>query len=338
MNSLVSIITPTYNHEKFIAECIESVLAQTYPHWEMIIIDDASTDKTPYIVEEYAKKDERIKFIRHQKNWGIYRLADTYNQALELSKGDYIAILEGDDFWPKNKLETQICYFTIEKESILSHGLVAIVNNRRVKICRYLWKSNIRENIPTGSILKAFLFGENPIFAVTVMLKREWLEKIGGFYPKDMQLTLVDYPTWMELSLYGKFVFIPKIIGFYRKHNFSITSLYPETMWREKIKYLSLYVEKHKNEILGMLGRRYLQNYGCNAFIEVSRLKLLKSQKKEAREFLYEAWRRKRVLPRIERAIKWIILWFSAYGVNIYKFLFNLKNLLKTLNLVILIL
>ncbi len=75
---LISIITPTYNHENFIGECIESVLAQTYPHWEQIIIDDGSTDRTGEIVAQY--NDERIKYIR-QDNIGIWRLRETYNRA-----------------------------------------------------------------------------------------------------------------------------------------------------------------------------------------------------------------------------------------------------------------
>jgi len=105
--SLVSVITPTYNHERFIAQCIESVLAQTYGHWEMIIVDDGSTDHTASIAEEYAKKDHRIKVIR-QANNGIFRLAETYNKALGLANGELIAILEGDDTWQNTKLEIQV--------------------------------------------------------------------------------------------------------------------------------------------------------------------------------------------------------------------------------------
>ena len=73
----VSIITPTYNHEKFIGQCVESVLAQTYPNWEQIIIDDGSTDRTGEIVAQY--KDERVKYIR-QDNLGIWRLSKRVNR------------------------------------------------------------------------------------------------------------------------------------------------------------------------------------------------------------------------------------------------------------------
>jgi len=77
MSKLVSIITPTYNHERYIGECIESVLKQTYKNWEMLIVDDGSSDKTVEIVEKYAAQDSRIKLILHDENYGPYRLKDT---------------------------------------------------------------------------------------------------------------------------------------------------------------------------------------------------------------------------------------------------------------------
>ena len=89
----VSIITPTYNHEKYIEDCIKSVLKQTYEDWEMIIIDDASTDNTVKIAEKYEKEDSRIKLIAHEENYGPYRLYETYNEAFNKSKGQFIAIL-----------------------------------------------------------------------------------------------------------------------------------------------------------------------------------------------------------------------------------------------------
>lgn len=102
---LISIITPNYNCSRFIAETIESVLAQTYANWEMIIVDDCSTDKSYEIALEYAKKDERIKVIRNERNSGA---AFSRNKAIEESKGEYLAFLDSDDIWENNKLEFQL--------------------------------------------------------------------------------------------------------------------------------------------------------------------------------------------------------------------------------------
>lgn len=105
MESLVSIIMPTYNCGKFIAETMDSVINQSYKNWEMIIVDDCSTDNTKEVVEEYIKKDSRIKYHILEKNSGA---AVSRTKAMELAKGKYIAFLDSDDLWTKDKLEKQI--------------------------------------------------------------------------------------------------------------------------------------------------------------------------------------------------------------------------------------
>lgn len=104
-NFLVSIITPVYNSSKYIDQCIESVLSQTYSNWEMIVVNDKSTDNSRAIIEEYVRKDPRIKLFNNEKNMGV---AATRNKALEVSKGRFVAFLDSDDFWAPRKLERQI--------------------------------------------------------------------------------------------------------------------------------------------------------------------------------------------------------------------------------------
>lgn len=113
MKPTVSIITPVYNGEKNIAHTIESVLNQTFKDFEMLIVDDISTDNTAKIVENYRKKDDRIKFFTLQKKGGA---SAARNLALSKAKGQYIAFLDGDDMWKKDKLEKQINF--MQKENI----------------------------------------------------------------------------------------------------------------------------------------------------------------------------------------------------------------------------
>lgn len=103
--NLVSIITPTYNCERFITETIRSVQAQTYQNWEMIVSDDCSTDGTKEIVAPFLEQDSRIKYIRNDHNSGA---AITRNNALRVAKGRWIAFLDSDDLWEPEKLEKQI--------------------------------------------------------------------------------------------------------------------------------------------------------------------------------------------------------------------------------------
>jgi len=114
-NSLVSIITPCYNAESFIADTIESVLAQTYQNWEMIIVDDCSSDKSRDIVERYTKKDIRIQLVKNERNIGV---AKSRNNAISKASGKYIAFLDSDDMWLSRKLEMQLELMKNEKSSM----------------------------------------------------------------------------------------------------------------------------------------------------------------------------------------------------------------------------
>ena len=106
MNELVSIITPSYNTAAYIAETIESVQAQTYTNWEMIIVDDCSTDDTDNVVQAFLS-DTRIKYLKNNQNSGA---AASRNRALREAKGKWIAFLDSDDLWLPDKLEKQISF------------------------------------------------------------------------------------------------------------------------------------------------------------------------------------------------------------------------------------
>ncbi len=112
LNELVSIITPAYNCETTIQETIESVIGQTYTNWEMIIVNDCSTDHTVDVIAKYVKADTRIKLVNLDKNFGA---AYARNTAIKISQGRYIALIDSDDLWKKQKLEKQINYMRKNK-------------------------------------------------------------------------------------------------------------------------------------------------------------------------------------------------------------------------------
>lgn len=111
-DGLVSIIMPAYNSEKYIGETIESVLAQTYQNWELLIVDDCSTDNTPNIVRSYLAKDSRVKYYRLSQNLGA---AAARNKAMYEATGEYMAFLDSDDLWYKEKLQKQTDFMNQEK-------------------------------------------------------------------------------------------------------------------------------------------------------------------------------------------------------------------------------
>ena len=104
IEGLVSIITPCYNGARYLADTIESVLGQTYARWEMVIVDDGSTDDTPGIAKAYAARDRRVQLIR-QQNAGTARAR---NVGMKRAKGQYIALLDADDLWEPDFLEKQL--------------------------------------------------------------------------------------------------------------------------------------------------------------------------------------------------------------------------------------
>lgn len=106
---LVSVIMPCYNMEKYISDTIASVRKQTFPHWELVIVDDASTDRTVDIVKSYQNQDDRIRFFVKPTHSGI---ADTRNQCLKMAQGRYLAFLDSDDVWYPEKLEQQLQFMT----------------------------------------------------------------------------------------------------------------------------------------------------------------------------------------------------------------------------------
>lgn len=284
-NELVSIITPTYNHEKFIGQCIESVLAQTYPHWEQIIIDDGSTDKTGDIIAQY--KDDRIKYLK-QDNIGIWRLRETYNKALSISQGNLIAVLEGDDFWPPDKLEKQVPSFDIS-EVVLSWGKITDTDRNGKTLNIYPKNFKSFEHRRSDEVLRKLLL-ENFIHACTVMCRRDALLSIGGFQ-QPSQAIYVDYPTWLELSLVGEFKAINEVLGFYRLHRDQISVKWMMEMTKVHhqcalsfFQRLPLSTKTCINLSIQELDDAYLHNIADMNFL-FGRRNLLEHQWIEAREY-----------------------------------------------------
>ncbi len=217
---LVSVITPTYNHEAYIAECIGSVLAQDYQDWEMIIVDDGSTDHTWDLINSFADQDTRIRPFR-QENQGIWRLSNTYNFALGKSSGKLIAILEGDDYWPNNKLSYQVPHHTNHDKLIMSHGRVGVVSldQPASDYCT----PPIRGQATTTQYLRWALLCQSCIMPVSVIVDRVALLQIRGFH-QDPGFPAVDFSTWLRLfELPGLVTWLDQLLGYWRQSNSQVT-------------------------------------------------------------------------------------------------------------------
>lgn len=192
----VTIITATYNSESELSETYESIAKQTYPHWEWIVTDDCSTDRTIELLAEIASMDQRVSIIHNSENRGA---AYSRNQSLHAATGDMIAFIDSDDIWLPKKLETQIAFmdnlnidFSFTAYEIIdSQGtrLGKVVDNRLSDPLSY--EDMLRKKATLG--------------CSTVMLRRVAF--------KDKEITMPplrtgqDYATWLSLLKTGKFAY-----------------------------------------------------------------------------------------------------------------------------------
>jgi glycosyltransferase involved in cell wall biosynthesis len=252
-NPLVSILTPTYNHEKYIAECIASVQNQSYTNWEMIIVNDGSTDSTQSIAETFAANDPRIKIYK-QENLGILQLHKTYNFALNKSTGKYIAVLEGDDIWFPEKLMLQVASLEKNENAVLSWGQAMSVStdlNKNFGIVPNLkFSADIFTNSPPKVSLHELIFS-NFLPALTVLIRKEKLVEIGGFI-QNFELPLVDLPTWQRLSFLGPFCYINQPLGYWRTSPNQITKTHTIAMI-EGVYQLALQLYKQESSYFNSL-------------------------------------------------------------------------------------
>jgi glycosyltransferase involved in cell wall biosynthesis len=216
----VAILCPTYQHASYIGACIRSVLSQTRADWEMIIVDDGSTDGTADVAESFD--DPRITVLR-QEHAGVAGLGRSYARAVAHSSSPYLAILEGDDTWPPGKLADQIPFFD-DPQVVLSYGAADLIDEVGGVYAGYrrLPRREVATNDPVGSALCP-LIEANFIVAVTAMVRRSALDLVGGFFQPE-GIAYVDHPTWLRLALTGTFAPSTRVLGNWRRHSSQITT------------------------------------------------------------------------------------------------------------------
>lgn len=206
MDDLVSIITPSYNTGKYIAETIESVLNQTYTNFEMIIIDDCSNDDTDKVVKKYLK-DKRIKYFKNDKNRGA---AISRNKALKMAKGKWVAFLDSDDLWEKDKLEKQINFMKNNNYNFSYASYIEIDEN-----------SNSLNRMITGpkKITKIGMYNYCWPGCLTVMYNAD---VVGLIQIEDLAKNN-DYAMWLKAIQKSNCYLLDECLAKYRRRNGSIS-------------------------------------------------------------------------------------------------------------------
>lgn len=207
---LVSIITPVYNAERFVSQTIDSVLAQTYSNWEMIIINDGSKDNSAQIIEEYQKKDSRIKFFT-QKNAGS---AAARNNGIRRAEGQYIALLDADDLWDNNFLDSQLSLMN-EKKALLVYASHRRIDERSEECLKPFI---VPEKVDYTSLLKTC-----SISCLTGLYDTEQFGKV--YLREELKSLRDDFVYWLEIIKKVKVAYgNSAIIASYRVLNNSATA------------------------------------------------------------------------------------------------------------------
>ncbi len=190
MDKLISIIVPVYNVEKYIKETMDSVLAQTYPHWELLLVEDCGSDNTAQIIADYMEQlqDERIRLIRQPQNGGA---AKARNRGLQEAGGRYIAYLDADDLWVPEKLEHELAFMQ-EKDAAFAFTGYEFADERGVgtgKIVRVPETLNYEQALSNTTI-----------FTTTVMFDTEKIPKA------DLEMPIIkseDTALWFKVLRKG---------------------------------------------------------------------------------------------------------------------------------------
>ncbi len=216
----ISVVIPTYNREELITEAIDSVLAQTYRDFEIIVVDDGSRDRTSDRVAQYG---DRITY-HVQENCGV---AAARNAGIRLSQGEFVCFLDSDDLWKPQKLATQIRFADAHPEyALLSTELQGFDADGKVGGRRKAEMYTIRN----GLVIEDLLFG-NWIQTSTVMLRRDCLDE-AGWFDEDVGQFGEDWLLWMRVVSRFPIYFLPEPLVSYRIHPERLSHYQPEIQFQ----------------------------------------------------------------------------------------------------------
>lgn len=220
MNPVVSIIVPVYNVAIFLSECLDSVLNQTYVYWELILVNDGSTDASSKICDEYALKDLRIRVV-HKTNSGV---SDTRNKALDLATGKYVIFLDADDYWYDEKFLEQMISLSDDYNLDIIRGEYKAVNkDGELLFSRFVSSARLAVSRKVISSYEFFKYGINGEFFLVLSLFRRSILKNIRF--ENGRIFLEDMRFYSQILLQDlRCMYLPELRFYaYRKNSTSVS-------------------------------------------------------------------------------------------------------------------
>lgn len=205
---LVSVLLPSYNHERFIEEAIMSVMEQTYPNIQLIVIDDGSTDRSPEIIDRLQRK-YGFEYYQQENKGLIY----TLNRLEKKIKGEYVSLFSSDDVYCFKKIEILVDFLELTRGFSMVYSKMALINSESIVF------ENIEEDYKEGEIFYHLLCGDFFINGLTTLIRTHIYKK----YLRD-KFYIDDFQYWLKFSKNEKVGFVNIVTAYYRKHNNHLSS------------------------------------------------------------------------------------------------------------------
>ena len=235
---LISVILPVYNAELYVRESIQSVLNQSFSDFELIVLNDGSTDGSEKVILEF--QDERIKYVKNETN---LKLIDTLNLGLQLAEGKYIARIDADDIALPTRFEAQVDFLELNHE----YGILGAFAET------FGSKNDVLRFVEDDEDIRFAFVSHNPFIHSTVMLRSSILKKYGLTFSKD-QLHVEDYDLWIKVLKYSKGKILPHVLIKYRIHEEQVSNKYNiqqiNNAYKLQFTYLSEHIRTEENKLI----------------------------------------------------------------------------------------
>lgn len=274
----VSVIIPSYNYGHFLTQTVNSVLAQTYTDFEVIVVDDGSTDDTRQRMQPYVDKG-KLTYI-YQANKG---LPGARNTGIRASAGAIIAFVDSDDIWTPDKLEKQIPKF--ENPNV---GLV-YGNTRKFYDAMVTRRTSFEGIAPARGRVTQELLRRTFVPMPTVCMRREVFDRIGLF-DEPIQSPGEDIDMWLRMSLEYDFEYVDDVVAFYRVHATSVSANAAKTAAR-RLLVLDRFITKHRSRLEAEYGKTFLDQVLFELHSDVGKYQIAMQQPSRGRQELRTALR-----------------------------------------------
>ena len=303
---LVSVICLCYNHSRFVSEALFSVVNQTYPHIELIVVDDASTDNSISYIQLFVEEHPHVKFILNETNLGNCR---SFNLALSMATGKYIIDLAADDVLLDTRIEKQVnCFESLSPEYGVIFSNAMYINEQSILISPHYpvdKKGSTKRNIPTGDIYRQIL--ENYFICTpTMMIHKKVLDELGGYAE---ELSYEDFDFWVRSARTYKYFYQDEILTLKRKVEGSLSS-----------KFYQRYQNKHLASTLKVCHKAFKLNRNTSENIALSsniRYHLRQSFYTQNFDLVFQFASLLKEVNKIDFVTQ-VILLLSKYKINVW--------------------